>query len=225
MRIDRVRRERAAGGNAPDVATVDTCYLASCAVRGEAPDAARVATMDLDGVWRVSQRHLLASACSTALEAAGVTDDRFTQARGQAIRKVAAMDLERARLFALMDDAGIWHAPLKGCVLKDVYPVYGMRQMSDNDILFDAGRAEEVRGIMTSLGFTCEHFGTGAHDVYFKEPVCNFELHRMLFAPTYDERTYAYYADPLRLLVPDREGSSGLHLGDEDFYVYMTAHA
>ena len=205
--------------------TLDVCHLASCAVREEAPDAKRVAAMDLDAVYRVSERHLLASACSTALEAAGVVDDRFTQARGKAIRKVAAMDLERARLFALMDANGIWHAPLKGCVLEGVYPVYGMRQMSDNDILFDAGRAEEVRDMMASLGFSCEHFGRGAHDVYFKEPVCNFELHRMLFAPTYDERTHAYYADPLRLLVPDRKGSFGLHFTDEDFYVYVTTHA
>ena len=205
--------------------TLDACHLAACAVRGEAPDAARVAAMDLDAVYGVSRRHLLASACSTALEAAGVRDDRFTQARGKAIRKVAAMDLERSRLFALMDAAGIWHAPLKGCVLEGVYPVYGMRQMSDNGILFDATRADEVREMMESLGFTCEHFGTAAHDVYFKEPVCNFELHRMLFTPTYDERTHAYYAEPLRLLVPDGGGSSGYHFADEDLYVYVTAHA
>jgi len=205
--------------------TLDVCYLASRAVRGEVPDAGRISSMDLGAVYALSCAHLLVSACATALESAGVFDERFVQEWGKAVRKTAVMDAERARLFSLMDAAGIWHVPLKGCVLEGLYPAYGMRQMSDNDILFDAKYAEEVRDMMLSLGFTCEHFDKGAHDVYFKEPVCNFELHRMLFAKTYDERTYAYYADAERLFVADGEGTYGMHFSDEDFYVYLMAHA
>lgn len=207
-----------------DGAVGDVVYLTGCALDGAVPDAARVAAMDLDAVYRTSQRHLLVSACATALESADVRDERFAQARGKAVRKVALMDVERAGLSRRMDVAGVWHVPLKGCVLKDLWPAYGMRQMADNDILFDSSRADDVRGIMESMGFTTEHFGEGNHDVYFKEPVCNFELHRALFGPSHEVAFHEYYRDPSRLLVSDGDGTFGMHMRDEDFYVYLVAH-
>ena len=41
--------------------------------------------------------------------------------------------------------------PLKGSVIKDLYPRMGMRQMSDNDILFDAERTKDVRTIIIKI--------------------------------------------------------------------------
>ena len=199
-------------------------YLVRCALDGMTPDAARVEAMDLDAIYRASQQHLLVSACATALDAAGVRDKQFVQARGKAIRKVALMDAERAELFRRMDEAGIWHVPLKGCVLKDFWPAYGMRQMSDNDILFDASRADDVRKTLLDMGFTEERFGKSNHDVYHKEPVCNFELHRSLFGIGHDKRLYDYYQHVERLLVADGDNTCGMHMRDEDFYVYVTAH-
>ena len=202
----------------------DMVYLVRSALDGEVPNATRVAAMDLDEVYHAAQAHLLVSACATALESAGILDDRFAQAWGKAVRKTAIMDAERAELFQHMDEAGIWHVPLKGCVLQGLWPAYGMRQMADNDILFDASRAGDVRDIMKSMGFSTEHFNRGNHDVYHKEPVCNFELHRALFGPVHDERVYGYYHDPSRLLMADDDGTCGMHMRDEDFYVYLVAH-
>ena len=202
----------------------DVVYLVSCAVDGTPPNAKRVADMDLNAVFRVAQRHLLASACATALDAAGVRDERFVQAWGKAVRKVAAMDAERAELFRRMDAVGIWHMPLKGCVLQALYPSYGTRQMADNDILFDATRADDVRKIMTEMGFSTEYFDRGPHDVYHKEPVCNFELHRALFGAAHERVVHEYYQDVERLLQPDEDGSYGVHFSDEEFYVYLVAH-
>ena len=202
----------------------DVVHLVRCAVDGVAPDAGRVAAMDLDAVYAEASRHMLASACDAALGSAGVTHAAFREARGRAIRKVSLMDFERGRLFSLLDAAGIWHAPLKGCVLQRMYPSVGMREMSDNDILFDASRADEARGAMESLGFATVSFGSGEADVYHKEPVCNFELHRELFDVSRERRLHEYYRDPHRLLVADGGDTSGMHLRDEDFYVYMVAH-
>ena len=207
-----------------DGAIGDVVYLTRCALDGGVPDAERVAAMDLDGVFRISQRHLLVSACASALESAGVRDARFAQAHYKAVRKAALMDAERAELFRRMDAAGIWHVPLKGSVLQDYWPAYGMRQMADNDILFDASRAGDARTIMEEMGFTTEYFDRGNHDVYHKEPVYNFELHRELFNSAHDRRIYEYYRDCPKLLAPDGDGTFGRHFSDEDFYVYLVAH-
>ena len=198
--------------------------LCAYAVHGERPAEGWVQGLDLDLLYRMAERHLLTGIVAYALEAAGIKDARFTQAKGKAIRKVATMDFEMARVFEEFDRAGIWHAPLKGIVLKDLYPEVGMRQMCDHDILIDTKRAEQAREIMEGLGFETASFGTWIHDTYHKDPVCNFELHLALFPTTFDERIVEYYGNVAERLLKDEGEGSGYHFSPEDFYVYITAH-
>lgn len=74
----------------------------------------------------------------------------------KAVRKVLLFDAERKKLCAWMDSEHIWYLPLKGIILKDYYPSVGMRQMSDNDILFDADAWERVEKHMISDGYKAE---------------------------------------------------------------------
>ena len=162
-------------------AAENVIYLAACMVNGDEPDTERVAQMDMEQLYQAANRHLLTGITGYALEAAGIHDPAFTQAKSKAIRKVVLFDTERAVVLAELEKAGIWYMPLKGCVLKEFYPRIGMRQMADNDILFDADRSDDVECIMERLGYSTEHYGTGVHDSYFKPPVCNIEIHRALF--------------------------------------------
>lgn len=201
--------------------TQDLIYLVSCAVNGVTPDAERIARMDLDAIYKLACRHMLAATVSPALKAAGIQDRRFAKALEHSALKSSTMDMEMDALFAEMDAAGIWHMPLKGTVLQHLYPIYGMRQMSDHDILFDATRADDVKSIMEGLGFSTEHFGASNHDIYHKEPVSNFEMHSSLFGPSHDEKLYKYYRDVEKRLLGDGYEK---HLSPEDFYLYVTAH-
>ncbi|MBR1862922.1 MAG: nucleotidyltransferase family protein [Ruminococcus sp.] len=205
-------------------AVKDVIYLAYCAVNERVPSSGRVAKMDLDKVYKASESHLLTAMCAMALGSAGVRDERFTQAMGKAIRKNAQMDIDRGLLLERLEEEKIWYMPLKGALLKELYPEYGMRQMSDNDILFDRTRAGDVRRIMESLGFTTERFGAGNHDIYYKQPVSNFEMHTRLFTMTPGIRLYEYYDGIKDRLIKDEENSYGYHFTPEDFYVYMVAH-
>ena len=204
----------------------DVIYLVSCALNKEVPDAERIRGMDLPRVCKAASRHMLAAACAMALESAGVKDKDFTQAKAKAIRKVALMDREAACLYRKLEEAGIWYMPLKGSVLKEDYPAYGMREMSDRDILFDASRAEDVKSIMEDMGFEPIRFGHGEHDTYQKKPVSNFEMHRELFNYHIRESRFAgnWYADVKALLIPDEGCRFRFHFTREDFYVYMVAH-
>lgn len=49
-----------------------------------------------------------------------------------------------------------------------MYPVFGMRQMADNDILFDSTYREKVRDIFLDSGYEIEAYNKGNHDVYQK---------------------------------------------------------
>ena len=203
---------------------MDVVYLAACAVRKRVPEAARVQAMDLTRIEQVASRHMLTAIAAAGLESAGVKDRRFTQARGRAIRKVILMDTERTAVLERLEQAGIWYMPLKGSLLKELYPSIGMREMADNDILYDRSRSDDVRRIMEELGFTTEHFGAGSHDVYFKPPVCNFEMHRELFGLTNGESLYRYYRDIKQRLQKDATNRFGYHFTPEDFYIYLIAH-
>lgn len=206
-------------------AILDVAYLASCAVDDTIPDAAQVSKMNLEKLYKTADRHLLTGITAMALESAGIKDEAFTQAKGKAIRKAAAFDVERSAVLAKLEEADIWYMPLKGSVLKELYPKIGMRQMADNDILIDASRTADVKTIMESLGFSPEGYtGRSVHDHYMKPPVCNFEMHRMLFGPMHDARIAEYYQDVKSRLILNDGSRYGYHLSDVDFYVYMIAH-
>ncbi len=206
-------------------AVLDVAYLAACAVNGTVPDAEWVGQMDLETLYQAADRHLLTGITAMALESAGVKDAAFTQAKGKAIRKVAAFDVERAAVLAKLEEAGIWHMPLKGSVMKDLYPKIGMRQMADNDILYDASRTRDVRAIMEGLGFSADLYtGRSLHEHYFKPPVCNFEMHRALFEIPQGEKLTKYYQNVKERLILDEGSISSYHFSNEDCYIYMLAH-
>ena len=199
-------------------------YLVACAVRSERPDPYKIRAMDLTQVYEVASNHLVLSAVGMALERAGIQNGPFVNAVARAQQKNALLDADRSAVLAKMEEAGIWYMPLKGAVLKNLYPRYGMREMADNDILFDKDRGDDLRRIMVDLGFTVKNFDNGPHDVYYKKPVSNFEMHRTLFSASMKEDLYSYYANVMDRLIPDQGKKYGYHFSDEDFYIYIITH-
>ena len=202
----------------------DVIYLCSCAVNSVTAEKARVEQMDLSALYQTAQRHTLTAVVAHVLSAAGIRNPAFIWAEARAIRKMAVMDAEQARILEQLELAGIWYMPLKGAVLKDLYPAYGIREMSDRDILVDADRVKDVQNIMLELGFSTVKFDEEYHDCYYKPPVSNFEMHRHLMGPMSGKAIYSYYLDAGQLLQKDAGNAYGYHLKEEDFYVYLVAH-
>ena len=119
-----------------------------------------------------------------ALNKIGIREPNFEQAKTKALRKLALFDIERKKIFDALNNAEIWHCPLKGIILKDCYPMYGMREMTDNDILCDPEKMDDIKLIMEELGYECASFGECNHDIYSKPPCLEFEMHRSLFLRT-----------------------------------------
>ena len=188
-------------------------YLCSCALNNKTPDPALVKEMDLDAVYTFAERHMISAIVAMALESAGFKDKRSENAIGKAIRKAIIFQNALQEISARMEKAQINFVPLKGSVLKEYYPKFGMREMSDIDILIDADRAEEVKQIMEELRFTTFHFGGAGHDVYHKEPVLNVEIHKNLAASFHENLSKEYYQD-YRVSA----------FSPEDFYIFLIAH-
>ncbi len=199
-------------------------YFTVCAVNGIKPDPERIAHVNLEKLFQMCQFHSLTAIVCMGLEAAGIIDQKFIEAKAKAIRKNILLDVERADILDFMEQNQIWYMPLKGIILKELYPKIGMRQMSDNDILYDKTYQKQLCVFMKNRGYIAESVGKTNHDTYMKQPIYNFEMHTALFKKTKEEKIYNYYAEITKRMVPDGNSKYGFSLTNEDFYVYMTAH-
>ena len=198
-------------------------YLVSCALNQRTPKAELVSKIDLEQLFEVCQKHILTACTAYALESAGVHNNDFTQAKEKAIRKNILLDVERSKILNRLEEAGIWYMPLKGAILKDWYPKLGMRQMSDNDILFDMSRREDVRAIMQELDVKL-HTSLEVVDEFVKEPVYNFEMHGELFMEYQVGGLADYYRGIKNRIQKDDRSRFGYRFSLEEFYLFMLAH-
>lgn len=114
--------------------------------------------------------------------------------------------------------------PLKGCILKALYPKPGMRYMSDVDLLFDETQALRVRKVMQDLGYETVHFEQGDTDFYISPTRLNYELHRSLRDEGCNESSRRFLETLLSSAEP-REGKTCiLELPHEEHYAYLLCH-
>lgn len=202
----------------------DMLYLSACAVNKIKPDSDYITYVNLDKLFQMCQYHNLTAIVCTALESAGINDKKFMEEKAKAIRKVMLLDVERKQICGFLEQNNIWYMPLKGVILKNMYPEIGMRQMSDNDILFDACYRSNVSDFMQKRGYHLKGDNSIHCDEWLKEPVYNFEMHLNLFVES-QEVFYNYYKNVKEQLVRVDGKKYMYQFSDEDFYIYMTAHA
>lgn len=200
-------------------------YLCRCILNNKPIEQDKLADIDLDALYRYTQYHLITALVCYALESTGIKDQRFIQVKEKAIRKNMLLDAERKRIQEFFDEKQIWNMPLKGVILKELYPKIGMRQMSDNDILFDAGKRSEVSSFMKKSGYHQKNGSNDHCDEWVKEPLFNYEMHLNLFEEGCNQVFHDYYRDVFNKLIRNDDKTYEYKFTDEDFYIYMTAHA
>ena len=204
-------------------------YLASCALHGILPDKATVDAMDAEPVYIQAKRHKMQSVTYMALSS--VEDNPaekyplWYRDHTQSMRMLFSYALEREKVQQFFEKNGIWYLPLKGIVLQNLYPKFGMRQMVDNDYLVDAEKCELIRDRMVADGYDVYVYGRASHDVYHKLPYGNFEMHKTLCTESLSDRFARYYSNVKERLIKDDTGEYGYHFTDEDRYIYFIVHA
>lgn len=206
-------------------------YLMACSLQEIKPEEALLANIDVEALLRLAKAHSVSAMVCMALEqtdAFRCAEEsirlKWLDSKNKAIRKNMLLDAERHQLEKEFAERGIWYMPLKGSILKDWYPKFGMREMADNDILFDPAGRKQVREIFQNRGYKTVSFRKGNHDVYEKAPIYNFEMHVSLFHGTYKELTEQYKNVKERLLPVDGTAYQ-FAFTPEDFYVFVLAHA
>lgn len=205
-------------------------YLMACALHGVPAQDEALEGANLNELLAVARLQSVAAMVCMAMEktitfasAEEATRKRWLEAKNKAVRKNMLLDAERKDICSELEAAGIWYMPLKGSVLKDWYPQFGMREMADNDILFDPSKRCQVRDCFIRRGYQVVSNERSNHDAYKKPPVYNFEMHVALFDRYNNDMVRAYEGIEAKLMAV--EGTQYERcFAPEDFYVYAMAH-
>lgn len=136
------------------------------------------------------------------------------------IQKNLVVSKEREAVCKDFDEAGIKYMFLKGLVIRDYYPQTLMRQMSDNDILYDVSKRTELIDIMKKNGFylMCSQ---DVSDDFSKPPFTLIEMHKVLF---YDIKNFDINLDLWKRAVKHDDSTMRYDISPEDNYIYALAH-
>lgn len=205
----------------------DLIYLSACALHQVEPN---IDGIDIKEVIDLADKHGLSGLIFSVLS---YVEDQIPKeiyanlqnSVNQIIHRLTLLDIERENILSFLEENHIWYMPLKGVILKDIYPEYGMRDMCDNDILYDGSKRDLIMDYFLSRGYETDHYIDAPDDDFLKPPVYNFEMHRALFSTREESKWIEYYKDIKERLIKDDDNSYGYHFSDEDFYVYMMLHA
>lgn len=181
-----------------------------------------------ENIYRLSQFHKIQSLIFHAVQKLP-KEQRPPESILKKIQQAGSLEIARdtvqkaaqMELLTAFEKAGIAVLPLKGFLIKQFYPDTSMRMMADLDILFPVEKEKETEGVLTALGYVCEHKDSH-HSVYMRHPFMNIEMHYNMIGN--DSLLDAYYDNIWERLEIEPGMSYIYRLKWEDFYIFMIAH-
>lgn len=199
------------------------CNLLACAFNGKTPVIDE--KVDFKALLHLAKMHQVYNIIFPLISSLDCVPEeekaRFKDYSMSELKRMLVMNNEREQIFGELTERGIRFMPLKGLIIKAYYPKESMRQMSDNDILFDEENRNAVAEIMKAHGYKCTATGENSDD-YHKEPFSTFEFHRTLF---FEEHDFCPKFDKLwENAQQDSENPCLYHMNLNDVYIYNVCH-
>lgn len=184
---------------------------------------------ELLAAFRLARRHDLGHLAAHAILGEGLfpkeseVAGKLEGVRFTAVYRAERLTAECRRVSALFEEAQIRHIPLKGAVLRELYPEGWMRTSSDVDILVQGEDFDRASSVLAAHGY--EAGERGGHDVVYKGPAgIPVELHFSLI----EEGISGKIAEPLHRIwdsaSPVAKGRWECRLSEGAFYYYHIAH-
>ncbi len=178
--------------------------------------------LDWDKLFYAAQKHKVAHLFYDVLKRSEISlekdiEEKFLKAQKSTLKKSAVFDAELEYISEAFSDNKIKFLPLKGAVIKKLYPDPSMRTMSDLDILLFEKDRKKAKEIMLSSGYEITLDDVTHEDVFLKPPLLNIELH---YSPVpIDHSEYNYYKNKIsQLLNPENPWFY------EDQYIFLIVH-
>lgn len=147
---------------------------------------------------------------------------KWAKVRDREIMRDIVQSAELEQITTAFTDAGIRFLTMKGTILKAMYPQSDFRTMGDIDLLIDEENLGKAGALLISMGYEAEELDHLNHDVYYKRPVMNIELHYELFSHT--RECYAKIFDDIWNKAEIVAGTR-YRLQSDYCFAYVMAHA
>ena len=199
-------------------------------VNGEAPDVI-LQENDLEELWRFSELHNISNLLYLPLK-------KNTDLQGLEVLALFEQSYYKNVIFATQqhqyleqiseafENKKIKYMPMKGSVLKHLYPDISLRTSCDIDIYIGDSDAEKAKNIMLTLGFDVGMFDNVDRipDTYHIGNRFHVELHRKLMQDSSDFKGKIVCDDIEDRLEKIVDRQYEYKMTDEDFYVFMIIH-
>lgn len=113
------------------------------------------------------------------------------------------------------------YMPLKGILLKQIYPKPDMRSMSDIDILIKTEQYEKIKALFSDMGYSEKKESN--HELPWQKNNIYVELHKRIIS-TYNKDFYQHFGDGWKLGIADKEQLCRYEMRTEDAFVYLFTH-
>ena len=147
----------------------------------------------------------------------------FKEAYISAVYLASLQDYSLEEVGEKLEERGIGYVPVKGAVIKKLYPEPELRTMGDLDLLIQEKNRRAADEVMKSLGYEKEELGN--HVWTYKKGLISFEIHGNLAGGTYWNQVdyIGYFSDFFGKSCPEKGTSRGL-LKLEDHFLYLCFH-
>ena len=180
---------------------------------------------DMDALLKLASKHKIGALMYYALHDAGLDADPVTQQLFfHCCRYMAVSEGQLAlltRLFTAFEERHIDYLPLKGVLLKSIYPKPEMRRMGDADILFRREQYDSIKEVLTEMGFIFDY--ETDHEAVWKHPNLLLEMHKRI-VPRRDKDLYRYFGNGWAHAMTDKENAYRYHFTLEMQFVSLFVH-
>ena len=182
-------------------------------------------SFSLEAAIPVAISHQILTMLYYGAQLTGLSNDSALQSAFDKVCMFIAKDAKQAfainKLIESFDKNGIEYMPLKGTILKGLYPKSDMRIMGDADILIRLEQYQIIESILTEQGF--EKVLESDHEISFKSKSLFLELHKRII-PSYNKDYYEYFGDGWSLAHREKENSCRYQMTPEDTFIYLFTH-
>ncbi len=182
-------------------------------------------TVDWEQILRISKRHQIIPLIYYGIQNSNLHCPQV-QSFAQGTMRAVLVEQNQFNMFSAICKrflaAKVDWLPLKGLLLKHLYPKTEMRVMSDMDILIREEQLGLVRDILEQLG--CEKTKDSDHvTVYQNPPFIYLEIHTRL-VPSYDSDYYEYFRNAWSRAKCQMSQPYGYEMATEDMFLFEIVH-
>lgn len=205
-----------------DILQKGVLTLLKSAITGEKFDLPE--NFDFEAACSSVRRHHLSTllyegAVNCGIPQGDSTMQRLFQQYCQSLLISEAQVRELQRIYETFDQNGIDYLPLKGSIMKHLYPRHELRMMGDADILIRVEQYDRIIPLMQEMGF--EAVKESSHELAWNKKTLYVELHKRLMP----EREREWDVKLLNAWSAAIRTNGHCHkLPDEDTFIFLFLH-